>query len=73
METEVQVHTMVRHPNITQIMAVSMEKNHLYIVSEFVDGANLEDLLFGEDVEVKENISEKKIFIAKQVTQAVAY
>ncbi|CAB3988726.1 dual specificity kinase shkC-like [Paramuricea clavata] len=73
METEVQVHTMVRHPNITQIMAVSMEKNHLYIVSEFVNGANLEELLFGEDVEVKENISEKKIFIAKQVTQAAAY
>lgn len=73
METEVQVHTMVRHPNITQIMAVSMEKNHIYIISEFVDGANLEELLFGEDVEVKESISEKKIFIAKQVAQAVAY
>ena len=49
METEVQVHTMMP----TQIMAVSMEKNHLYIVSEFADGANLKELLFGEDVEVK--------------------
>ena len=73
METEVQVHTMARHPNITQIMAVSIEKNHIYIVSEFVDGANLEELLFGEDGKIKENIAEKKIYIAKQVTQAVAY
>ena len=56
METKVQVHTMVRHPNITQIMAVSMEKNHIYLISEFIDGANLEQLLFGDDVGLQENI-----------------
>ena len=28
-ETEMQVHTIVRHRNITQIMAVSIEKNHV--------------------------------------------
>ena len=73
METEVQVHTMVRHPNITQIMAVSLEKNHIYIISEFVDGANLEDLLFGDDTQQKEAILSKTFYIAKQVTKAVAY
>jgi hypothetical protein len=47
---------MVRHPNITQIMAVSMEKNHIYLISEFINGANLEQLLFGDDVGLQENI-----------------
>ena len=36
METEVQVHTMACHPNISQIMAVSIQKNHIYIFSHSV-------------------------------------
>ncbi len=37
METEVQV-AMARHSNISQIMPVSIQKNHIYIISEFIDG-----------------------------------
>jgi E3 ubiquitin-protein ligase mind-bomb len=42
---------MLRHPNIVQIMAISIERNELYIISELVDGPNLEELIFfeGED------------------------
>ena len=63
-ETEVQIHTIVCHPNITQIMAVSIEKNHVYIISE---------LIFGENAKFKQSILEKTNYIAKQVAQAVAY
>lgn len=52
-------------------MAVSIEKNHLYLISEFVDGSNLEELLFGEDI--KNPMLNNKAYIAKQITQAVAY
>ena len=42
LETEVKVHSMVRHPNIVQIMAVSYLKNSILIVSELIEGINLE-------------------------------
>ena len=51
METEVRFHSMVRHPNIIQLMAVSYLKNSVYIVSELIKGRNLEDLLFNDGEE----------------------
>ena len=49
LETEVKVHSMIRHPNIVQIMAISFLKNSILLVNEFIDGRNLEELLFGDD------------------------
>ena len=55
LETEMKIHSRVRLPNIAQIMAISLGKNVVYIVCELVDGYNLEDLLFGEEIEDDEN------------------
>jgi serine/threonine protein kinase len=71
LNSEVRIHSMLRHPNIVQIMAVAMEKNELFIISEFVDGSNLEDLLFSSD-EVH-LLPTTKNSIALQCAQAVAY
>ena len=49
LNSEVRIHSMLRHPNVVQIMAVAMEKNESSIISEFVDGINLEDLLFSHE------------------------
>ena len=65
----------IRHPNIVQIMAVAIGKSAIYIVSELVIGANLEELLFSdEDDGCAFTIPcEKKEFIGRQIVQAVAY
>ena len=70
---------MLRHPNIVQIMAISIEKNQLYIISELVDGPNLEELIFFEtDDQPKITITpERKESIGKKLCSllvlAVAY
>ncbi len=75
LETEVKVHSMVRHPNIVQIMAVSFLKNSILLVSELIDGRNLEDLLFADahDDETFTIQACDKLLIGKQICQAVAY
>ena len=74
-ETEVRVHDMIRHPNIVQIMAVSILKNSIYVVSEYINGRNLDEVLFGEGQEsTKRTIQgNDKMNVARQISQAVAY
>ena len=74
-QNEVQVHSMIRHPNIVQIMGVSLLKNSLYIVSEYIDGSNLDELLFGdgENPNLFDMKNCDKFAIGKQLCQAVAY
>ena len=48
METEVCFHNMACHPNIVQIMAISYLKNSIYLVSELIEGRNLDELLFSD-------------------------
>lgn len=74
-ETEVRVHDMIRHPNIVQIMAVSILKNSIYVVSEYINGRNLDEVLFGEGEEsTKLTIQgNDKMNVARQISQAVAY
>jgi serine/threonine protein kinase len=76
LKSEVQVHSKIRHPNIVQIMAVAIGKSAIYIVSELVNGANLEDLLFSDEDDDGCSFtipSDKKVFIGRQIVQAVAY
>jgi len=49
LKMEVKVHSMIRHPNIVQIMEISFLKNSILLVSEFIDGRNLEELPFADD------------------------
>lgn len=68
---EAKVHSLARHPNIVQLMAVSYAKNSIYLVSEYIDGQNLEDLIFNDGDSYLSSCN--KASIAKQVSQAVAY
>ena len=75
LESEVKVHCMVRHPNIVQIMALSYLKNSILMVSEYIEGSNLDELIFADACE-KEALTIKncdKMSVAKQLCQAVAY
>ena len=65
---------MIRHPNIVQIMAVPILKNSIYIVSEYIEDLNLDELLFGEDEESKTFTIQScnKVNVGKQICQAVA-
>ena len=74
LENEVRVHSSVRHPNIVQMMGVSILKNSVYIVSELIDGKNLDDILFGDDNDESYNLdSDAKLTICRQLCQAIAY
>ena len=42
--------------NIVQIMAVSILKNSIYVVSEYINGRNLDEVLFGEGEESTKRI-----------------
>ena len=56
-------------------MAVSVLKNSVLLVSELIDGLNLEEMLFG-DSEDNETLTVQtcdKMHIGKQICQAVAY
>jgi E3 ubiquitin-protein ligase mind-bomb len=56
-------------------MAISMERNELYIISELVDGPNLEEFIFfEEDDQSRIKVTpELKDSIGKNCAQAVAY
>ena len=75
-ESEIKVHSLVRHPNIVQIMAISFLKNAIYLVSELIKGPNLDDLLFSSDDKNDTHFtiqSCNKLHLGKQICQAVAY
>ena len=71
--SEVHIHSQVRHPNIVQIMAVALGKNAVYIVCELINGANLDELLFADEQPAFELPDNQKPYVAKQIVQAVAY
>ncbi|KAL3880947.1 hypothetical protein ACJMK2_033149 [Sinanodonta woodiana] len=70
-EQEVSVHSRLRHPHIVQIMGVCSDQTSFYIISEFIDGSDLHNLIFkpgGSGLKIK-----YKFAFAKQCCQAVAY
>jgi len=56
-------------------MVVSFLKNSVLLVSEFIDGRNLEELIFADVHDDKPFTIQdcNKMFIGKQICQAVAY
>ena len=75
METEVRIHSIVRHPNIVQIMAISYLKNSIYLVSELIKGRNLEEVLLNDDENSDAFTIQRcnKLDVGKQISLAVAY
>ena len=70
MRKEIQIHSRIRHPNIVQIMAVANTNQSVLIISEYIQGPNLEEVIFGENKHILDG--NKKNF-AVQICRAVAY
>ena len=71
---EVEMHSKLRHPNITQLIGYTFSKKGLLLVSEFIEGEDLEHILFDEEIKSDFSISnESKKKITKEICQAIAY
>ena len=68
-KNEVGIHSIIRHPRIVQIMCIVYTQKSVLLVSEYVDGCDLETAIFDK----KELIGGKEASYAKQICQAFAY
>jgi serine/threonine protein kinase len=69
---EVKLLSHLSHPNIVLMLAIAISGKYLYVCTEYVDGASLEDIIF--DDECTFVLSEQnKHYIATQILQAMAY
>ena len=74
MSHEVNVTARVRHPNIITLMGYAYSKKSLLLVSELVEGNDLDTILFDEDIKQVFSLDHaKKMLIAIKITQAIAY
>ena len=70
-QKELSIHCRARHPNIVQLMGMSTDDHYLYIISELVDGQNLEDVLFtNATIQLQQS---DKILIANNCSSALCY
>lgn len=73
-QSEIAVSASIRHPNVVQLMAYTENERCVYLVHEFVDGFNLDQLIFERNC--KEQLpltSAAKKYVALQCLQALAY
>ena len=68
-KNEVGIHARIRHPNIVQIMCISYTQKSVLLVSEFVDGCDLETAIFDK----VECLIGKEGCYGRQICQGVAY
>ena len=74
-QQEIWIHEHLFHPNIVFFMGACLGKGHMLLLMEYIDGPNLEGVLFDEDVASKypELTVQKRTNIASQVVQALCY
>ena len=48
MAKEIQIHSRIRHPNIVHIIAAVNTNQSVLIISDNIQGSNLEEVIFGE-------------------------
>ena len=68
---EAEIHRNLHHQNIVRFIGTCMDINHVYIITEYVAGQNLEELIFS--VKFHEVNIQTKISIAQQMVDAVSY
>lgn len=68
---EVQVNSHISHPNIVMLIGYSIEADHLYLLTELIQGPNLDEIVFGELGH--HLVLPQKHSVALQICQAVAY
>jgi tRNA A-37 threonylcarbamoyl transferase component Bud32 len=69
---ELQLNGVLRHPNIVQLMAYSIDKTGFYLVTELVNGYNLDTIIFDEECALKLSTRDKTN-CARQVISALCY
>lgn len=69
---EVELNAVLRHPNIVTLMAFTIDKNVVCLVTEFVDGSNLDDVLFDPDCSIQLSKS-NKLTVARDVSSALCF
>ena len=68
-EREAKIHSLLRHPNIVTFMGMSIKKNDVLLITEFVDGKTLQ-----EYIEDEEHVNEAvKSAIVRDILKGVAY
>nr|XP_002738342.1 PREDICTED: uncharacterized protein LOC100367278 [Saccoglossus kowalevskii] len=73
-KNEIKVNERIRHPNIVQLISVCYEPSGIYLLSEYIEGYNMEDCAFDDDIKKIMKLStENKNNIAKQCLQGLAY
>ena len=70
---ELAVHMKARHPNIVQLMGVAVDNTGVFIVSEYINGCDLESRLFKTRLKSNSFTRNEKHEIARDCTKAVAY
>lgn len=71
--TEVLIHSQLRHPNITQLVAIVWEPTAICLLSELVTGTSLEDWIFTTGVQDQLPLTGRKVHVMKQLLQAICY
>ena len=68
-QREAKIHSLLRHPNIVTFMGMSIKKNDVLLITEFVDGKTLQ-----EHIEDEEDVNEAvKSAIVRDILKGVAY
>ena len=70
MAKEIQIHSRIRHPSIVLIMAAANTNQSVLIISDNIQGSNLEEVIFGEKKQILDG--NKENFVV-QMYRAVAY
>ncbi|XP_065893358.1 uncharacterized protein [Dysidea avara] len=68
--SEINVLSSLRHPNIVVFMGYSRDEHHIYILTNYVHGGDLFNLLFKEKIPLS---ASDQLSITDQVAQALAY
>ncbi|XP_064629247.1 probable serine/threonine-protein kinase DDB_G0267514 [Lineus longissimus] len=73
-ESEPNINAKIRHPNLVQFLGVSKEPDMIYLVSEFLDGANMEDVIFDDATKQRMGLKKAdKVNVARMSAQGLAY
>lgn len=63
----------LRHPTLIQIMAYCLEPSKAMIVLEYMEGCDIDEIIFPDDVPKMTVDTDGKVYITLQVAKALAY
>lgn len=70
---EIELLSRLRHPNLIQLMAYCIEPTKAMILMEYVEGSDLDDLIFPEGTPEIELTAEIKLSVFLQISKGLAY